>query len=160
MELHEQYGNQWVKMATIMKGRSDNHIKNHWNAALRKREAVARGGHTPPRTRTRRKIDTPDSIAQLPKPNLDSVLVPQPPAIPSLMWTPIVSQLDAISPISLVEKSPFVFGSPSFRPTQLSPWAADFMKTPGSCAFLFSPRIGGTDDTGPLVTILYTMGKD
>ena len=43
IQLHEQYGNQWVKISACMPGRTDNSIKNRWNSALKKF-----GGPTPP----------------------------------------------------------------------------------------------------------------
>lgn len=44
IELHEQFGNQWTKIATFFEGRSDNCVKNRWNSSLKRRiERVARG---------------------------------------------------------------------------------------------------------------------
>ncbi|OHT14697.1 Myb-like DNA-binding domain containing protein [Tritrichomonas foetus] len=69
LQLHQEYGNSWVKIANFMPGRSDNCIKNRWNSTLKKRMpgqiAIA---HTP--EKKTRQIETPDSI---PKPdwNLD-----------------------------------------------------------------------------------------
>lgn len=35
-KLHSQYGNRWVKISSMMPGRSDNSIKNRWNSTLKK----------------------------------------------------------------------------------------------------------------------------
>lgn len=35
-KLHNQYGNKWVKISSMMPGRSDNSIKNRWNSTLKK----------------------------------------------------------------------------------------------------------------------------
>lgn len=36
IKYHEMYGNQWVKISGLMHNRSDNAIKNRWNATLKK----------------------------------------------------------------------------------------------------------------------------
>ena len=41
IQLHEEYGNSWVKIASFMPGRSDNCIKNRWNSTLKKRERIS-----------------------------------------------------------------------------------------------------------------------
>ena len=38
ISLHRKFGNKWVKIASIMKDRSDNAIKNRWNSTLKKKE--------------------------------------------------------------------------------------------------------------------------
>jgi hypothetical protein len=34
--LHAQFGNQWVKIAACMNGRTDNSVKNRWNSTLKR----------------------------------------------------------------------------------------------------------------------------
>ncbi|KAI3699816.1 hypothetical protein L2E82_44372 [Cichorium intybus] len=36
ISLHQQFGNKWADMARRMPGRTENNIKNHWNATKRK----------------------------------------------------------------------------------------------------------------------------
>jgi hypothetical protein len=38
IELHRQFGNSWVRISALMRNRSDNAVKNRWNATLRKQE--------------------------------------------------------------------------------------------------------------------------
>ena len=138
IRLHEEYGNQWVKIATLMPGRSDNHIKNRWNSKLKKQIECVSANYTTPRKGSR-KIETPKSSEHyLPKPNLETIAkASEPAATPTFTFTP---HMDFVSP-AMDERSPMLFGSPfmEMRPA-LSPFH-DPMRTPGRDSFFASPTL-------------------
>jgi hypothetical protein len=135
IQLHEQYGNQWVKIATMMQGRSDNHIKNRWNSTLRKRSPDLSLECETPRKRARRSIKTPLTVEQpIPPPNLEMMFrTPETAPTPvTFGWTPQIPALESGSP---------GFVSPFLRGTALSPWS----KAENADALLLSPRLGISD---------------
>jgi hypothetical protein len=135
IQLHKQYGNQWVKIATMMHGRSDNHIKNRWNSTLRKRSPGLSLECETPRKKVRRSIKTPLTVEQpIPPPNLDIMLkTPETAPTPATFgWTPQMPALESGSP---------GFVSPLLCGTVFSPWS----KAENADALLLSPRLGITN---------------
>lgn len=40
---HKKYGNKWAAIARMMNGRTENSVKNHWNATLRRKDTMQGG---------------------------------------------------------------------------------------------------------------------
>jgi hypothetical protein len=92
LNLHEQYGNSWSKIASQMPTRSDNMIKNRWYSTLTKR---CRGIENVDEVSVNEKVEEAEPIRvenSLPQPILE---------IPIQSWTPLLISPVGLGPIPL-----------------------------------------------------------
>jgi hypothetical protein len=95
IELHNELGNQWTRIASFMGGRTDNSIKNRWNSTLKKRIERMQSGQPLTQKRGRkprlqRKIVIPLSVPD------------EPPSSPAL---PPGEPIQAIGPLPIDHSS-------------------------------------------------------
>ena len=184
IKYHEMYGNQWVKIAGLMKGRSDNSIKNRWNSTLRKngqqsqannninnmnmnnnmqqnsiQDPVIRVQYSTPVNDIQQVIappQTPSSIEILPQPVLEDTVTDSFDQTSSGM-TP--RNFDLISPYSTI-RSPFGITSPyGFKSDSLySPWGTSGYSTDSIFSPKLSPFVSKSQNREPNLALL--MDKD
>jgi hypothetical protein len=130
-EAYIKYGPKWAKIAPLIPGRSDNAIKNRWNASISKRMAVSEGGQ--PELLTKRKRKYTRRNPKRPPPLIAPEGGVAVPIVTPIQFTPTawfdanafgdgMPNLDPMEPFRMHTpvKSPYGGGSSMFSPTGIS----------------------------------------
>lgn len=144
IEMHEKMGNQWVKIAEKLNGRSDNCVKNRWNSTLKKQLLYSQPGAQRPRRGRPSLSKVPKSADDLPKPpKLEEIAAAVKAASPQKVLTPGLSSNPTpalLSPFNGL-RSPFnPLASPSLK-DQTPGWSPSFRETDLEVSTNFSPTL-------------------
>jgi hypothetical protein len=129
--LQREYGNQWGKIASLMKGRSENQIKNRWNSHIRPTQSAA-----------------PGSISHVRKPDVVSLSRP----VPTVVFLG-VSVAPRLVPMS--QGNPLVSETPPPGPR-----AGSSAGISGGEALTSSPEIGAPAEIDAFFAALAPMDKN
>jgi hypothetical protein len=164
-ELHEIFGNSWVKIAGIMQGWSDNYLKNRWNTMERKKRR-------PPRSPHGIRRPAPENV---PRPHLEESTLPDlvtesispvsiSPCDESTLPDPIPVSPHCRAPYAVeqrVDTSPLLpvaAWSLGSSPRHPNPPSSDVIWM-SSRQTLFSPQIHGAHDAASLLRVLESAGE-
>lgn len=156
IDLHEKLGNQWVKIAESLPGRSDNCVKNRWNSTLKKQLMYENEGIPRPRRgRPANYKAIPKSADDVPKPpKFEEIATEIKSASPKIMSTNLAS--GPLSPF-ITLKSPFGLTSPVNKDFSL--WSPaqgkDFDSGLSFSPNLFSPSLA--DNRAEIASLLSPM---
>ncbi|KAK8899543.1 hypothetical protein M9Y10_001859 [Tritrichomonas musculus] len=114
IDMHEQYGNQWVKIAEMLQGRSDNSVKNRWNSTLKKRLEYQKTGLPRPKRGRPSHKNVPKSADDVPKPPKFEEIVNEIKETSQTPQTPQGINSFILSPFTCL-KSPFGPMSPMMK---------------------------------------------
>lgn len=150
IEMHETIGNQWVKIAERLSGRSDNAVKNRWNSTLKKRLEYEKTGTPRPKRGRPSHKNKPKSADDVPKPPKLSETITTIPLAPSFNTPTMMSPFNVRSPFSLF--------SPSLR--EMAGWSPSGRTDLDNIDYspqLFSPSLGENKDE--MMSLLSPMRK-
>ncbi|KAH0787090.1 Myb-like DNA-binding domain containing protein [Histomonas meleagridis] len=158
IKMHDQLGNQWVKIAEQLHGRSDNAVKNRWNSTLKKKIEYQKSGTPRPRRGRPSRKNVPKSADDLPKPPKLMDVIPE---IKETAQTPTALATPFFllgSPFASITKSPYNIGifSPTKDALQFSPRnTKDFEPFGMQSIGLFSPILNDRKEESCLESPLF-----